>query len=214
MADNPRWCQPLSGWKAYYGDWLAAHDPAATLQHLRFFDLRSVHGTDTLVDQLKAFIVSKAKNSPGFIPLLVNDCLARRAPLSVFHGGVVDKEGRVETTLDIGEQGLGPYITFTRILALVNGVRETSTFGRLDILHKEGHLGDELKSKIQEACEILMHLQLIHQLHQVEKGVVPDSLLLVGELTELEKKMLKDSFEQVGALHQMIAEHTASQMPS
>jgi len=209
MANNPRWCQPLSRWKEYFKGWLTGNDPAELVHCLKAFDVRSVYGAEALAEQLRECIVSEAKKSSAYITPLINDCITRRAPVSVFHGGIVDREGRVEATLDICEQGLGPYIKFSRLLALVYGVREASTFGRLDILHKKGYLEDELKGKIEEACEIQMHLQLIHQLHQVESGVIPDTLLSAGELTEIEKKMLKDSFEQVDALHRILVELSA-----
>jgi CBS domain-containing protein len=46
-----------------------------------------------------------------------------------------------------------------------------------------------------------MQLRIIHQLAQIEEGILPDNYIDPGQLTDLEKKMLKESFEVVERLH-------------
>jgi CBS domain-containing protein len=49
-----------------------------------------------------------------------------------------------------------------------------------------------------------MQLRLIHQLNQIEEGVLPDNHINPAELSDLEKRMLRDSFEVIERLHGLL----------
>lgn len=204
MASEQQWCQPLVVWKERFISWLDGSSPAELLRGANVFDFRPVHGYMPLAEELREVVATTAKRQRGYLRPLINDCLARRAPLSIFRDVIVAEDGRQETLFDIKRQGLDPYIRFARILALYYGIRETNTLARLVVLGREKLLEWELLEKVQEACEIQMQLQLIHQLHQVEGGILPDTMLSPGELSELEKKMLKDGFELVAAMNGLL----------
>ncbi len=200
MASNSFWCQPLSVWKEYFSAWIEGGASEEQYSPVIFFDFRNGYGNQSLADELRNAVTTCAKTNPQLLALLLNDYKHGTALLSVFRDVVVGSDGTHESVFDINKQGLGPFVKFSRILCLWHGIRETNTLARLTILAKEGYVDELLCAKAVEACEIQMHLQLIHQLHQVEEGTLPDSNIAPGELSELEKKMLKDSFEVVEEL--------------
>ncbi|WP_028583434.1 DUF294 nucleotidyltransferase-like domain-containing protein [Desulfogranum mediterraneum] len=200
MAANPRWCQPLAVWQGYFAGWIQSGDRQELVKALVLFDFRSGHGHAALAEELRDSVVRLTRNHQAYLAPLVADCLAAKTPPAVFRDMVVEEDGRQGTLLDIKHQGLAPFVNFARILALRHGIRETNTLARFSVLAKEGYLEEELLVKAQEACEIQMHLRLIHQLHQMEEGILPDSSLSPGELSEVEKKMLRDGFALVGRL--------------
>ena len=204
MASDPQWCQPLHVWKEKYTTWLKGEAVAGVVFAGEFFDVRCGYGHEPLLKEIRTRIVKDARKYYGYLAPAVEECINRRAPLAVFRDVIVEEDGKQESFFDIKEQGLAPYIKFARILALHSGVRETNTLARLAILAREGRLGSELAGRVQEACEIQMHIQLIHQLHQVEVGSLPDSSIAPGKLSELEKKMLRDGFELVGELNEVL----------
>ena len=204
MASDSQWCQPLRVWKDNYAAWLKGETVADVIFCGKFFDIRCGYGHEPLLEEIRTKIVKDARKYQGYLASVVDDCITRRAPLAVYRDVLVGEDGKQESLFDIKEQGLAPYISFARILALHYGVRETNTLARLTILAKEDRLDSELAGKVQEACEIQMHIQLIHQLHQFEVGTLPDSFIILGKLSELEKKMLRDGFELVGELNDVL----------
>ena len=204
IASDPQWCQPLGVWKDRYIAWLKGESVAGVVEGERFFDIRSGYGHEPLLEEIRTTIVKGARTYHGYLAYAVENSTTWRAPLTVFRDVIVEEDGKQESLFDIKEQGLAPYIHFARILALHYGVRETNTLARLTILAKEGRLDSELAGRVQEACEIQMHIQLIHQLHQVEIGCLPDSFIVPGKLSELEKKMLRDGFELVDELNEVL----------
>jgi CBS domain-containing protein len=116
----------------------------------------------------------------------------------------VEKDGEHRNKLDIKRQGLTPFVNFARVLALKHRVNETNTLARLHVLAKEKVISDVLWAMAVEAYEMQMQLRLIHQLNQIESGILPDNHIDPAELTDLEKRMLRDSFEVIERLHSVL----------
>ena len=93
---------------------------------------------------------------------------------------------------------------FARVLALKNGIKETNTLSRLRVLSVERVITEELWSTAVEAYEMQMQLRLIHQLHQIEAGIMPDNYIDPAGLSDLEKRMLRDSFEVIERMHSFL----------
>ena len=141
-------------------------------------------------------------------PLPINmarDSMNCRAPLSFFKNFIVEKNGAHQNKLDIKSQGLQPFVTFARVLALKYGVRETSTLARLQALADGGQLSQELWAAAASSYEMQMQQRLIHQLRQLEAEVNPDNHIDPATLSELDKRMLRDSFAVIDRLHSFLA---------
>ncbi len=201
MAVNPAWCQPIKAWKEYFTAWITKPVPQHLLTSTIFFDFRAGYGKSFLVDELANHISTMTRLHRGYLQHLVRECIVGKAPLSFFKNFIVEKDGKHENELDIKAQGLTPFVNFARVMALAFNIRETNTLARLNALADEGYLDEELRSKAHEAYEMQMQLRLIHQLHQIEQGVLPDDYVNPGQLTDLEKRMLRDSFEVIDRFH-------------
>ena len=204
MAVNPKWCQPISVWKEYFSKWVAAPDPTQLLNVTIFFDFRPGYGKSSLADELRRHLSAISKRQEIYLLHLARECRDRRAPISFFNNFIVAKNGEHKDALDIKQQGLTPFVNFARVLALRHGVRETNTLARLRVLFLEKVISEKLWAMTTDAYEIQMQLRLIHQLHQLEAGVLPDNYINPAELSELEKRMLKDSFAVIERLHNVL----------
>lgn len=200
MAVNPDWCQPVSVWKGYFADWIASPDPQKLLHVTIFFDFRAGFGKVALADDLRRHLGKLSARQEIYLLHLARECMSSRAPLSFFKNFIVVKNGAHQNTLDLKSQGLTPFVNFARVMALKYGVKETNTLSRLHVLSKEGHISEELWASAREAYEIQMQLRLIHQLAQIEEGILPDNHIDPAQLSDLEKKMLKESFEVIDRL--------------
>jgi CBS domain-containing protein len=58
----------------------------------------------------------------------------------------------------------------------------------------------ELWSVASEAYELQMQQRLVHQLRQIEAGILPDNYIDPADLSELERRMLKDAFTVIERL--------------
>lgn len=201
MANNPRWCQPLSMWKECFRQWVESPDPKELLHATIFFDFRAGYGNERMAGSLRRYLNGIAAKQTVFTFHLGRQCIANRAPLSFFNNIVVEKDGEHKNRLDLKRRGLTPFVDFARVLALYKGLNETNTLARLDALMKEGHIREDLHAAIVEAYEILMQLRLVHQLQQIEKGELPDNYIAPVHLSELEQRMLKDAFGVIERMH-------------
>jgi len=201
MARNPKWCQPVSTWKEYFARWISTPDPEELLHVTIFFDFRPGFGKTALAQELRKFLGEQTRRQEIYLLHLARECMTVRAPLSFFKSFIVEKDGEHKNKLDLKTKGLTPFVNFARVMALKDGVRETNTLARLQVLAEEGHIAEDLWISAREAYEMQMQLRIIHQLAQIEEGILPDNYIDPGQLTDLEKKMLKESFEVVERLH-------------
>jgi len=201
MATNPKWCQPASVWKGYFTDWIETPEPQKLLHVTIFFDFRAGFGKVSLADELRRHLSELSIRQEIYLFHLARECMSSRAPLSFFKSFIVEKNGEHKNTLDLKRQGLTPFVNFARVLALKFGVKETNTLSRLHVLAEEGHISEELWASAREAYEMQMQLRLIHQLAQLEEGILPDNHIAPAQLSDLEKRMLKEAFEVIERLH-------------
>jgi len=200
MARNPRWCQPYSVWCRYFENWISAPEPQELLNVMIFFDFRSGYGDASLARNLRDHLNSMTRRQEIYLMHLARDCIAGRVPLSFFKSFMVEKNGEHKNELDIKRQGLVPFVNFARVMALKHGVSETNTLARLNVLKEDGHISRDLWAAASEGYELQMQLRLVHQLYQIENGMIPDNYINPANLTELEKRMLKDAFSVIERL--------------
>jgi len=194
MARNPKWCQPVSVWKAYFQQWINAPAPQKLLNSTIFFDFRCGFGTEQLSIDLREYLIEQSGKQEILTCHLGRHCITSRAPLSFFNNFIVEKNGEHRDKLDIKTRGLNPFVDFARTLALKYGLRETNTLDRLKILMTEKRIPHNLYKTTINAYEFQMQLRVIHQLNQIEKGDIPDNFIRPEQLTDLEKRMLRDAF--------------------
>jgi CBS domain-containing protein len=204
MAINPRWCQPLSVWKGYFEHWVAEPEPQELLNAIIFFDFRAGFGETTLAEELRAHLNRQMAGRDLFLYHLARQCTETRVPLSFFKNFIVERDGEHKNRLDIKRQGLTPFVNFARVLALKFGIKETNTLARLKALNDSEQIQGELWSSASEAYELQMQQRLVHQLRQMEAGILPDNYIDPADLTDLERRMLKDAFAVIERLYSVL----------
>ncbi len=119
---------------------------------------------------------------------------------------MVEKDGQYSDALDVEGKALVFFVVFARAMALKHGICKTNTLERLRLLLERQHIPGDLGSELVEAYELLMHLRLVHQLHLIEDGHMPNNWINPGDLSDLEKQTLKEAFEVIRRL-QAFARH-------
>jgi PAS domain S-box-containing protein len=190
MASNPKWCQPVSKWKAYFREWVENSDPENILDTSIFFDLRFVYGEEKLVDELKSEILKITEAKAVFFTNLAQSMHRMKA--------VTFSEK--QETLDL-KRALMPVVSFARVYALKHKVNETNTTARLKGITGNEKINNPFIREIINAYEYLMFLRYRYQTASILSKVNPDNLLPVAELTNIEKATVKAALLEISELH-------------
>ena len=195
MASNPAWCLSLSEWQARFDDWLNNPSPAALLNAAIFFDLRPLHGSAVLANQLRQWLLARARQRPAFLRMLASNALQTVPPLNVF--GTLAASGKV----DLKAAGARLFIDAARVLALAQGISATHTAQRLRLAAAGTHgtpSAQETDAMV-DAFHFIQSLRLARQFKAMEDGGLPNEIELAS-LNQLDHRILAEAFHQARKL--------------
>lgn len=196
MARNPKWCQPLSGWKTHFHGWINAAEPQDLLEVNIFFDFRCVYGKKELTSQLRAYIDGLLEERPAFFQFIARNALLYKPPIGFFGKIVVESSGENPSTFDIKES-IKPIVNFARLYALRHKVEETNTQDRLFRLFAGEVLTKASYEEMVKVYDYLMQMRFKHQALALNENREPDNFINPKLLTDIEHTLLKNMFSQI-----------------
>lgn len=198
MASNPKWCQPLSRWRQYFAECVAAAHPQDLLDINIFFDFRCACGEAAFVHELREhlFGVLAESGRHAFFFHLAQSTLQFRPPRGFFGNIQLETSGERPAAFNI-KAALIPLVNFARLYALQNRIAETNTLERLHQLREMGVLAPSSHDELVQACSVLTLMRLTHQTAQIGRGEQPDNLIDLQDLTQLERSVLKKVFADI-----------------
>ena len=206
MAQNPKWCQPLSSWKRIFRNWVLDAEPDALLQASIFFDLRALYGETSLVAELKDDLCEALKDERGFLAFLAHNTLNIRPPLSFFRRFVVDHSGEYRNTFDLKLHGLVPLVDLARVLALDGHfLTTTHTLDRLKHAGERFPDAAELAANAIDAFRYLLDMRLGHHLRLLEAGEGPNDHIDPEGMSKTQQNMLRAVFSAVEDMQKTLA---------
>ncbi|MCU0290666.1 MAG: DUF294 nucleotidyltransferase-like domain-containing protein [Thermoanaerobaculaceae bacterium] len=204
MAQNPRWCNPLSTWQQLFREWIAKAEPKELLDLSIFFDLRPVYGEASLVNQLKADTASALATSPGFFPHFAQNALLFKPPIRLFGRIIVGTAtGERAGLLDLKDATM-PIVSFARLYALKHSIMLTNTFDRIDAMVDAGVLAHSTRDDLAFVHEHLLRVRIEHQAAQLAEGLPPDNVVDHHSLNHMQMVLLREAFGQVDIVQQKI----------
>jgi CBS domain-containing protein len=204
MATNPRWRQPLAGWRGHFARWVRRPEPEALYNAEIFFDLRPIGGDGSLADRLWADLLDWIPESPLFAQLLMQAALSHRPPLGVFRKFVVERSGEHRGGFHVKARGLMPVVEAARAYALARGISRTNTVERLRALKEREAMPERDAEDLIAAYEFVMKLRIRHQLEQLAAGEPLDDFLVPDRLSRAERNALKEHFKVIADLQSYI----------
>ncbi len=194
MATNPRWCQPLSIWQAYFRDWIATPDHEAQMLASVMFDLRAIGGDESLFEGLHIDTLKAAAENSIFTAHMVSNSLKHHPPLGLLRGLATIRSGDHRNQLDLKHNGVVPVVDLGRIYALEGQVTQVSTRARLEAAVKRGLLSKSGGDDLLDAYDLIAMTRLEHQATQIKLGETPDNYLDPSDLSDFERSHLRDAF--------------------
>lgn len=200
MATNPKWRQPQSMWHKYFTDWVERPEPKALLHSSIFFDLTTVCGDETLLNEVRHRMLSKAAKNSVFIAYMSKNALQHKPPLGFFRDFVLAEAGDNRKALDLKHNGIVPVVDLARIYALQEGVTEVNTLERLKQVSGTKSLSSSSAKSLIDAFEFLGHLRLTHQADLMQAGEKASNFMHPKEISKLEREHLKEAFKVIKTL--------------
>ncbi len=206
MAQTDAWRQPQRRWFEYFRQWTAEPEPKALMLTCVFFDLRTIHGHESLLDELRRKVLRQTRGNRIFLSYLVGNALLHRPPLNIFGGISTVRAGSARDAIDLKHSGIVPIVDLARIYALAGGHEAVNTQDRLAVAAQGGEISEQSARDLRDALEFLATLRIRHQARQMEQGLGADNMLLLAELSNFERSQLKDAFGVVQLLQTVLAQ--------
>ncbi len=197
MAQNPKWCQPLSVWKDYFSSWIYAGGPEQLLKSSIFFDFKCGYGDKTLIADLHQFLFDSLEGWAGFFRNLTENALYFKPPIGFFRNFVVESKGQHQDAFDI-KSAMQPIVDYARIYALKNKIDETNTQDRLFQLYVKNRLSWQDYNDLDQAYSFMMQLRFVRQISAIiDENAKPDNYIKPKKLSRIEQTMLKEIFKRI-----------------
>jgi len=202
MASNPELCLSVAEWHGRFSRWLRSTTPQALLDCTIYFDFRPIFGEESLAEELRAWLRKHIPESTLFLRFMAQDALRAQAPLGMIRDFSFDDNKEYPHTIDLKTQGTRLFVDVGRILALANGIDETSTPERLRAAAERGKFGRDDISAVIDGFFFLQQLRL-----RVQQAGTPMGLanrVDPEELNELDRFVLKEALKQAKKLQRRI----------
>lgn len=205
MAVNPIWNRTLFEWKSQLEQWIVKQVPHAVRYVTVFFDSLPVWGDEKLFRELMDHAYALLGQHYEVLRMLHEEEGSHRVPTGMFGRWITERSGEHRGEFDIKRSGLIFVVEGVRILALLHGIRETTTIKRIAGLVDSGRVNAEDGEYFEGAYRFLLHFALHAQVEKaVEEGHI-DTYLNPSSLSSREKEMLRHAYKAVASLQELIA---------
>jgi CBS domain-containing protein len=205
MAMNVKWRLPLAKWKGQFDSWIDSPEPKSVMHSSIFFDMRCVHGSNRLVDQLLSYATKRAKANRIFRRFMAANVLGHRPPIGFFRRFVQEDDGTQSEGLNLKHRGIVPIIDLVRMRALEGGIKLANTFDRIELASRLGVMNNNDASSLRDALILISRIRLEYQAQQVAEGQAPTNYVPPAELSPLMRRNLKSAFMLVKEAQEALA---------
>ncbi len=205
MAGNPQWCLSEQEWRAKFAYWIDSGDPQALLHGAIFFDLRALHGNNTLVDDLQIWLLSLTSKNPRFLHQMAANALRNRPPLGFLHDFVTARDTEHLHTIDLKVNAATLFVDAARIYSLALGIPQTNTSTRLREFGNRHAVPQREVQAWVDAFQFIQVLRLRHQHTQNLQDQTMDNRINPDDLNQLERRILKEALLCARALQTRLA---------
>ncbi len=204
MAMTDAWRQTRGRWASDFAHWTGQPEPKALMLTCVFFDVRTVHGNDGLLERLRHEVLQRTRGNGIFLAHMVGNALTHRPPLGLFGGLSTIRDGEHKGTFDLKHTGIVPIVDLARVYALASGNPAVNTHDRLLDAARSGEISEQGARDLRDALEFLAYTRIQHQARQIAQGLTPDNFLNPSEISNFERTQLKDAFTVVKMLQSML----------
>nr|WP_106779720.1 DUF294 nucleotidyltransferase-like domain-containing protein [Lysinibacillus timonensis] len=134
MCSNPIWNKSLAQWEMQLVNWLEDKSWDAIRYLQIFFDARVLYGSTYFLHHLKSVILQYQKNFPNLLKRFVANMKLVKSVIGPFGQIIVEQHGVYQGCVNLKYAAFIPYVNSIRLLSIKEGIYETSTLERMNIL--------------------------------------------------------------------------------
>jgi CBS domain-containing protein len=204
MATNPLWRKTLSQWIDQTALWGRKHNSIAVRLIDIFFDFQPVWGEENLAVTLRQKVLKMVSANHFFLQQMCEEEADHNVPLGFFGGFVTEgKTGHAGQT-NLKLSGVLPLVEATRLLALREGIAETSTRARISALCEKGVLDGDEKESLIDALDHMSELLLKRQITDFKEGREVGYYLEPDKLPKHTRAHLLSALKNIDGLRQKV----------
>jgi CBS domain-containing protein len=201
MAVNPLWRKTLPQWVAQIAQWTRRGSLVAVRLADIFFDFQPVWGDDELARSLRQAVTGLVRDNRSFLRQMYQDNLEHNVALGLFGGFVTERDNRdYRGQVNLKYTGTLPLVSGIRLLALREGVEQTSTLQRIRALAERGVLDGGERDGLSEAFRVVTDVLLRHQIADFRAGRRVGYYVDPEALGKRDRATLLDALRAVHAL--------------
>ena len=198
MATNPVWRKTRTQWRDQVRLWGRKRSTIAVQLADIFFDFQGAYGRTAMAEELRGHVTRMARSSPAFLAEL-NREMERSAVALGWFGRLAVETDKPEHKgkINLKHRGTLPLVSALRLMALRQGIAETSTLGRIAALRAAGHLSADQADYLSGAFTHLTGLLLRQQVADFQARRPVGNHVHPDDLSEREKDILIDSLKAI-----------------
>ncbi|WP_071394496.1 DUF294 nucleotidyltransferase-like domain-containing protein [Bacillus tuaregi] len=206
MCSNPMWCKSIAAWREQLGDWMEDRSLESIRNLQIFFDARCLLGKGDYIKELKNDIFEYRRKQPQLLSRLMESVMHIKNAIGPLGQLIPINQGKYQGSIDLKYTAFLPYVNGIRLLAIKEGLDETSTLGRIDAL-LEHPMYAEVLSKSKQNFKRL----LFYRLSMSNRNSYEDThFLMIKHLDKWNRKEIKQILKDGKRLHQYISRHLLS----
>jgi CBS domain-containing protein len=205
MSVNPTWRKSLAEWKQQINYWMGAQVTNLVRFTTVLFDSRPIYGNTDLFDEMMDYAFSTLGKHNEAVRMLHDEESGHRVPTKLLGGFITEKSGPYKGYLDIKKSGLIFMVESVRVLALLHGIRETSTIQRITALVKEGKIHPSDGEYFEASYRLLLHFALSAQVQKIERDETINTYIDPREFSPRQKEVIRHAFKSITHLKELIS---------
>lgn len=214
MVSNPAWTRSLADFKRQLRQWMDRADMQGLMNLAILYDASAVGGDSRLLDELKFHLFELLRRGSTHLGYFARAVLNFDTPLGMFHRFRTERGPEHKGQIDIKKGGIFPIVHGVRSLALEQGLAETNTIARIQVLKERSTLPDSLAADLIESLDFLSMARLRAQLASLDAGRAADNYLDPAALNRVDRDLLRLAFETVDELKKLLQHHFKLHMVS
>ena len=205
MAINPLWRKTLPQWIEQITLWGRKSNFVAIRLSDIFFDFQRVWGDRPLAAQLRRKVTEMVRHNHFFLRQMFQDKADHNVALGPFGGLRTEKEKKeYRGQVDLKYTGTVPLVGATRLLALREGVEDTSTLGRIAGLADAGVMPTAEADDLSTAFRFITDVLLRDQIADFKAGRRVNYYVDPEAMSKRDRGRLVDSLKAVDALRKRV----------
>jgi CBS domain-containing protein len=204
MCSNPIWCKSLEDWKKQLNKWME-NERWESIRYLQiFYDARVLFGNIHYLNELKSSIYSYHLQHPSLLQRFISNVRHMKNVIGPMGQILVEQHGVYQGCVNLKYSAFLPYVNAVRLLAIKEGIFETSTIDRIDRLQEK----DEYQEMLRCCKENFITLTK-YRLSLLDSQNYDDTHYLnIKNLTKEQRKELKQILKCGKRLHDEVIELT------